>query len=350
MPNKNAKLKISVYLGIVILSILAFEFLGQVSFYILNGRFLFEQEEAYKLNNMIFENHPYLVGRPKSNVKVEHENIAISSTSYHTRFTSAEGILEDKLKVAILGGSTTFGVKISDHESWPYILQQKLGPGYYVINLGVPGYSTIEAIIQMSLLVPEFKPDIIIHYHGWNDIRNYHDSTFSSDYYSHGMMQKRNLGLEKSSIVNKFFFVFLAKKINTFIFSESPTEINFNEKPDSVVDAIFTRNLQTLELLSENLSERVFFVPQILNSAKFENSDSSNKWSPYIKNSIMPAFINHFNTITENVTSDYPNKSIFVKDVLYQDWQRDDFIDFGHFSAKGGNKFAEILKERILNE
>jgi hypothetical protein len=41
-------------------------------------------------------------------------------------------------------------------------LEKELGPGYEVINLGVPGYSTVENLIQTALILPSLNPDVAI--------------------------------------------------------------------------------------------------------------------------------------------------------------------------------------------
>ena len=95
--------------------------------------------------------------------------------------------------MAVVGGSTTFGTRVTDADTWPWLLQERLGDGYAVANYGVPGYSTAENIIQMALVVPEARPRVVVFYEGWNDIRNYHWPGFQPDYYSHGMTQSDTL-------------------------------------------------------------------------------------------------------------------------------------------------------------
>lgn len=50
-------------------------------------------------------------------------------------------------------------------------------------------------IVQMALIVPEFKPHFVIVYHGCNDIRNYHEEDLGADYYGHSIRQFKNLSI-----------------------------------------------------------------------------------------------------------------------------------------------------------
>jgi lysophospholipase L1-like esterase len=81
------------------------------------------------------------------------------------------------LRILCLGGSSTYGVSASsDAASWPARLKAFLNQTFpsqtfEVINAGVPGYSTFENAIDLSLRGISLKPDIVIVYQGFNDIR-----------------------------------------------------------------------------------------------------------------------------------------------------------------------------------
>jgi GDSL-like Lipase/Acylhydrolase family len=130
----------------------------------------------------VFERHPYLVARPKRSVRIGRAGASVSTTPMQTRVTGPAPPKPDAITIALVGGSTTFGTKVTDADSWPWLLQEKLGDRYAVINYGVPGYTTAENIIQMALIVPEARPAVVVFYEGWNDIRNYHWPDFSPDY------------------------------------------------------------------------------------------------------------------------------------------------------------------------
>ncbi|SRR6266436_1010924 len=95
-------------------------------------------------------------------------------------FRSPE-ITEDKpvgrLRIAFLGGSTTYCGEVSSNEmTWPHLVwkaRHKHWPELDLdyINAGVPGYSTRALLPALEKRVARFEPDIIVIYEAVNDLR-----------------------------------------------------------------------------------------------------------------------------------------------------------------------------------
>ena len=94
-------------------------------------------------------------------------------------FRGAEIQLEkpDSLfRIVCLGGSTTYSAYIGDdNKAYPFLVEQKLKLQYdykniEVINAGVPGYNSWESLINLQFKVLDLNPDMIIVYHGTNDV------------------------------------------------------------------------------------------------------------------------------------------------------------------------------------
>ena len=89
-------------------------------------------------------------------------------------------ISEDKpanrLRIAFLGGSTTYCAEVSSNEmTWPHLVWKALHerwPGLDLdyINAGVPGYSTRALLPALEKRVARFSPDIIVIYEATNDL------------------------------------------------------------------------------------------------------------------------------------------------------------------------------------
>ncbi|MFC1489463.1 SGNH/GDSL hydrolase family protein [Thermodesulfobacteriota bacterium] len=82
-----------------------------------------------------------------------------------------------QFRIVCLGGSTTYTVKIEDYQiSYPDLLKKYLkGKGFQnvnVINAGASGWSSWESLINFELRVLDLEPDMIIVYHGINDIHS----------------------------------------------------------------------------------------------------------------------------------------------------------------------------------
>src|SRR5262249_12540205 len=98
--------------------------------------------------------------------------LAIAHSSAGTRgrtWTPAE--LGGRKVIAVFGGSTTYDLAVSDGETWPDELERRL-PDTAVINHGVPGYSTVENLVQTAFYADAFgrSPDCALYYVGWNDL------------------------------------------------------------------------------------------------------------------------------------------------------------------------------------
>ena len=80
-------------------------------------------------------------------------------------------------RIVALGGSTTYGVPLDSWRlAYPHQLQTALRDEYgyahvEVINAGTPMYSTWESAVNMLLRMSDLQPDLVIIYHGINDLQ-----------------------------------------------------------------------------------------------------------------------------------------------------------------------------------
>ncbi|MFT7461792.1 MAG: lysophospholipase L1-like esterase [Pseudohongiellaceae bacterium] len=97
---------------------------------------------------------------------------------------------DDVFRILCLGGSTTYGSRVPAYRAYPARLQtmltnaQRDDPSlrYEVLNCGVPGYTTAESLVNLSLRLSDFKADALVIYHGINDARLIQVGGFRSDY------------------------------------------------------------------------------------------------------------------------------------------------------------------------
>ncbi len=335
--------------AILVTTLVTIEIIGHLSYRAIKGKFLFQHKTE---ENTLFKEHPYLVGTPKENYQLPNlpDGFTISTNHYGHRVTKNYTPSDETINIICIGGSSTFGTGVSDEESWPYILQKKIGKKYNVINLGVPGYSTLEGIIQLTTIIPELKPDILIIYQGWNDIRSYNAPIKSPDYLWHGSTQKDNLAVSsRSSIIEYSFLNFLAKKIRQKISKNKRDKNILLDSKDSYVDKIYMRNLKTIQLLSERLNIKQIYVPQVLHlEAYVKTEQDSDSWTPHIKNKSIPELIKKFNALMSKAVKKN-NNTIVIDSILtkYQ-WNKEHFVDKGHFSKEGGDQFSDIIISNLL--
>ena len=82
---------------------------------------------------------------------------------------------EGQFRIVCLGGSTTYTPELSNYQmSYPNLLEKELHERGFkninVINAGVSAYTSWESLINFELRVLDLDPDMIIIYHGVNDI------------------------------------------------------------------------------------------------------------------------------------------------------------------------------------
>jgi len=78
-------------------------------------------------------------------------------------------------RIVLLGGSTTYTYSVEDYRhSYPYLLQEILREKGHasveVVNAGVPKYTTWESLINLAFRCLELEPDMVILYHGVNEV------------------------------------------------------------------------------------------------------------------------------------------------------------------------------------
>jgi len=354
---------IAINVVIALILLLAMETVGQVYFHHKKNEWLFMNLFAPE----VMEIHPWLVGWMKPNVTAKFGDVTITSNANHYRWTGAPSPdkAADRYRIALLGGSTTFSTGVSDKDSWPALLQKELGPGYAVYNYGIAGFSTAENIIQMALQAPEIKPDLVVFYEGWNDIRHYHNPAFTPDYYYHGIQQYNNLEIDAGGKAKTPWISRMARYSTIFKFilrmsqRKTSSKARVFDTPDPAVDRIYLRNLTTLKVLANQAGAKTLFVPQIINDAMYEGKtgsgsldpkwvdpeDSDGWWSPYIRNGAMPKLMKRINGLmADNCRKLGCPVLSEAEDVA---WQPDDFVDRGHFTLQGGKKFVALMANRI---
>lgn len=79
-------------------------------------------------------------------------------------------------RIVALGGSTTYGLFLDDwQQAYPSQLETALQDKYgyeqvELVNAGVLGYSSWDSAVNMLLRIPDLQPDMIVIYHGINDV------------------------------------------------------------------------------------------------------------------------------------------------------------------------------------
>ncbi|HJP36831.1 MAG TPA: SGNH/GDSL hydrolase family protein [Gammaproteobacteria bacterium] len=133
----------------------------------------------------IYQFHPFagFVFKPRRLHLGGHpaqEEKAIVRTDEHGFLSEADFLPiakgANEIRIATIGASTTANINLSYADNWPgrlgEFVQQVLPDNKVtVINAGVPGFNTAQSIGNLALRVMPFKPDVVIVYHAYNDLK-----------------------------------------------------------------------------------------------------------------------------------------------------------------------------------
>jgi len=72
-------------------------------------------------------------------------------------------------RVAVIGDSITFGHGVNDHETYPHLLEGRLGPGFEVLNAGIPGQDSERALQDLQTRILPFRPHAVVVCTGVNE-------------------------------------------------------------------------------------------------------------------------------------------------------------------------------------
>ncbi len=119
----------------------------------------------------LFERDPVLGRRPRPGSSLSGKDRTLTVNRWGFRGGEIPKVKPDGLvRIAAVGGSTTFGVEASSDEAvWvaktAALLTERAGAAEYdAINAGVPGYLLTSSIQHLEENVLEFDPDIVILY------------------------------------------------------------------------------------------------------------------------------------------------------------------------------------------
>jgi len=330
------------------------ELASVAGFYLTTGKWLFK--ESYNYNADLFEPHPYLVAVPKKSVRKSNQGIVYTHNSDGFRGEEFKPKSEKKRIVAI-GGSTTYGVGVSDRQTWPFYLDSLLKDKYEVLNCGIPGHSTVENIIFASLDLSGYNPDIVIVQAGLNDLQCLNDPGLSSDYSDfHAPTLFGAMGFCYHNQLPKLGIVWLGVTISeklgwypvcNYHKMEADKKANIGKSENhEKAHNLYRRNIKTLIAVCKQFNVKMIFLPQIL----VKESSEKNRlrwWIPYSEKEDLKEDLILYNEIVQQVADS--TNCIYANKVLDENWVYADFVDPSHFNPGANSRLAKIISQIVLN-
>ena len=256
--------------------------------------------------------------------------------------------LEQQVVIATLGGSSTYDLGVGNGDTWSDDLEQELGERYAVLNHGVPGYSTVENLIQTLFYLDAYgiAPRCAVYYVGWNDIRNAHLPKLDHAYADfHLLSQIDSERVRKPAI--RVAFSPLGQSLITALrraFDTIPLAVEYRGDPplpgsDERLEQIFRANLTAIATINRRRHVESIFLGQVLNRARLQG-EGRYGWLPLVRDADVWPLQQRFNTILEE-TADAIGVPRLIPAI--EKFRDEDFVDRGHFTVKGAAKFAHMV-------
>jgi lysophospholipase L1-like esterase len=296
-----------------------------------------------------FQWHPLLQAVPIPSLKLKSSTgLAIEHTREGTRGRDPVGSLEGRSIVATFGGSTTYDIGAGEGDTWPDRLAAALGEHYFVVNHGVPGYTTAEHLIQTAFYEDKFgKPRCAIYYVGWNDLRNAHIANLDpayADFHLPSQIDSQKVRRIGGSHVTfspllTLLLRFASAHLDTPHYFADPYGKPPVSGDDPALDAIYQRNIRAISAINRQRGVRTIWVGQLLNRARLEG-EGRYGWLPLVRDRDLWPMQQRLNALLERTAGELGD--IYVG-VPAETFGSADFVDQGHFSKQGAQRFADDL-------
>lgn len=314
--------------------------------YVKNGRWSFDDQREYL--SRLYEPHPYLVAVPRPGARVEHRGVSYTHNSKGFRGPEpAPG--SGRLRVVAVGGSTTYGANVTDGAEWPARLGELLGPRYEVLNFGMLGHSTVEHLALVALVVPEYRPDLLVVHAGFNDLRNMRVRGLRPDYSDyHAPSLYASFNLCATNPAQRFasgkVAVWLLQRAGLYpdcASNRPPPAADVSPEAEARALGLYRRNLESLVAVAASQGLRPVLVPQLL-VAENVAGNRLRWWIPHVEGGELVDYLARYNAVTEEVAARHHLR--FAREVLQHPWTRQDFADASHLNADASRVFAEIMR------
>jgi hypothetical protein len=285
--------------------------------------------------------HPLLQGIPRPGKFGQYTH-----TNTNLRFTVNDGKAADAVTIFTYGGSTTYDIGVRDESTWSSHLSKLLGSRFLVENHGVPGYSTVEHIIQASFDFRSMPPKCAIYYVGWNDLRNSNLKDLRADYSDyHLLTQATNLAILPSPNLIKRRSAFISM-ISNFGTRQIQPNGDVSHDHDGRLSRIYRDNVALIASISIHFGVTPIFVPQVLNYQKLKSQVPTRPtWTPLVIDADVEKLMALMNADLARAAKE--SGALYLDDVLQVQWTDADFVDKGHFAVAGSQKFAKAISQKV---
>lgn len=299
----------------------------------------------------LFRPHPYLVVAPREGARIVlgGKQASFNSAGYR----SPERPLDKPpgtLRVVVAGGSTSFDTLApTDRQTWPWRLEELLrrrGLPVEVWNAGVPTWTSVESLISLALRDVDLAPDLVVFYHGINDLQPASFQPFQADYEAgHPRLARSALGIvarPPPPWQRSLLLTTLEPK------PEATAAGPGRERaPAAALDA-FARNVRSFVAVAASAEAATLLVTQPMRLRR-EHREADERyledWLPGWRGEAAPRELERFNDVLRRAPLEL---DAAVADAAADvRWRDEDFGDAVHYTRSGAEKLALFLADHV---
>jgi lysophospholipase L1-like esterase len=260
------------------------------------------------------------------------------------------------VRIAFLGGSTTFSANASGNEfTWAQLVVDQLRREYPkisfdYINAGIPGYTTATSKKNLRLRVAPQKPNLIIIYHATNDLTRFSRIAAKKE----GIKFIPETG--RMSWISKYSLLFYLIEKNYLLWDTQKIIQKDGEKLTVPVDKLsepFRESLLDLVKESQKNSDKVVLITfsvqiraQQSDEEKLQSAVTSLYYMPYIKPEGLIRYFSAYNSVIREVAAETGAFLIESEDVI--PGTAEYFKDSVHFTNKGNGRMAKRVSSALV--
>jgi lysophospholipase L1-like esterase len=261
---------------------------------------------------------------------------------------------ESTYRIICLGGSTTEGKEAANYPAFLESLLRKRYPekNIEVLNAGKYFYNSQSSIIQYLFYLKEFQPDLLILFHGFNDIMasftggKLSSAPFRQDYgHFYGTLGRLRYPVLFESYLGSFFFSdFTAPEPPAVPFSNFQSLPSYRRNLETIIDLTHRDNIS---LILSNQAHR--FSPKSDSPARIlgltrplltKDKHRADEKSWYMA---MKLFNKTTAETAERLEVPFVDQATFFKG------KHDLFTDCVHMTPEGTTKKANLFFEKIVD-
>ena len=266
------------------------------------------------------------------------------------------------LRILTFGGSSTFNYYLSEEDTWPGVLQAELSKALNrpveVINMSLPGFSTVESCINYMTSGRQLHPHLALLYQSWNDIKFFrslekspHAVVFARVVPNRPLWQKI---ARRFQICRRLKIIYQSysrrKKENYYTTLEQAGEAA-NRMPDESVFAWaernfrdFTRLVRGDKVLPVLVSQATLAVPENLDNRECRLAVLND-----LAGMTMPVLVNCFLRMRNTLLLVAETEgAVYIDGYSAVDPTLDNLQDHVHFKLDGARKLGRKIAEDLL--